>query len=300
MQISRSIFIEAPLTKVKSVVTDFHSWPIWSPWLITEPDAKVVVADDGQSYTWEGKRVGAGEMSIKAESNEQVDYNLLFLKPWKSKADVSFLLQAKDNGTEVSWTMQSSLPFFLFFMKKKTEAWIGSDYERGLAMLKEYIEQDQVNSKLEFMGSQPFTGTYYVGIERKTTYEGMKQSMGQDFGSLMEKFEMGNGQWFSIYHKFDMVHQKVHYTACVGLDELPDAVPLDWVKGKIEPCNMFVVRHIGPYDHIGNAWSAAMSCMRAKEFKTKRKTSPLEIYRNSPQNTDPKDLVSDICFIEKG
>ena len=38
--------------------------------------------------------------------------------------------------------MEGTLPIFLFFMKKKMSAMVGSDYERGLAMLKELLEAD--------------------------------------------------------------------------------------------------------------------------------------------------------------
>lgn len=36
--------------------------------------------------------------------------------------------------------MEGTLPIFLFFMKKKNSTMVGSDYERGLAMLKEVLE----------------------------------------------------------------------------------------------------------------------------------------------------------------
>ena len=33
---------------------------------------------------------------------------------------------------ELTWTMDSSLPFFLFWMKKSMEGFIGMDYDPGL------------------------------------------------------------------------------------------------------------------------------------------------------------------------
>ena len=88
-----------------------------------EPETKVTVRSDAKYYEWEGDRVGSGNMKIiKEVENATVDYDLMFLKPWKSKAKVSFYLKPEGTSTSVTWTMDSSLPFFLFWMKKMTEA----------------------------------------------------------------------------------------------------------------------------------------------------------------------------------
>ncbi len=299
MNVTRSIIINAPKENVHKAISDFHTWSTWSPWLITEPTAIVDVDTDGKHYTWSGNRVGAGEMTITSETEDRIDSDLLFLKPYKSKAKIHFLLKSSGQETEVSWNMDSKLPFFLFFMKKKMEAFIGNDYDRGLRMLKEYVEDGKVQSHLDFIGTQPFEGTKYVGIRRETTFEGMKQHMGKDFESLMSTMKTGNGYWYSIYHKFDMVKNIVHYTACVGVDDLPMDMPENWVSGEIPKCDFHIVRHEGPYDHIGNAWSAIMMQIRGKEFKPKKGSHPMEFYRNSPQDTPAAELVSDICFILK-
>ena len=152
MHISKSIHIDAPAEKIYSIISNYNDWQPWSPWLITEPEAKVTVKDDGKSYEWEGKRTGAGNMTIlKAEENKILEMDLNFLKPWKSHADVFFYLKEENGGTKVEWGMDSSLPFFLFFMKKMMVAFVGADYERGLSMLKAYAEKGSVPTKLEFI-----------------------------------------------------------------------------------------------------------------------------------------------------
>ena len=120
--VEKSVTIEAPLDKVKSVLSDFDQWSAWSPWLLMEPEAKVTVRDDKKYYEWDGQRVGAGNMELLNEQTKgntsSLTYSLNFLKPWKSNADVSFELSEVDSGTKVTWNMDSSLPFFMFFMKK--------------------------------------------------------------------------------------------------------------------------------------------------------------------------------------
>ena len=62
--VSKSIRIAAPVQQVYDLVRDFKSWPLWSPWLIAEPSAKLGYSDDGRSYTWDGSITGSGEMEI--------------------------------------------------------------------------------------------------------------------------------------------------------------------------------------------------------------------------------------------
>ncbi|MEL6389833.1 MAG: SRPBCC family protein, partial [Bacteroidota bacterium] len=151
MHIHRTIDINAPKEDIKAVLTDFNQWQEWSPWLIAEPAAKVEIADDAQSYRWTGARTGEGEMAITSTTDDLIKYDLRFIKPWKSESKVTFGLHAQEDHTKVSWTMDSSLPFFLFWMKKSMEAFVGSDYDRGLNMLKKKIETGSVPSKLEFV-----------------------------------------------------------------------------------------------------------------------------------------------------
>jgi hypothetical protein len=42
IHIGKLITIEASAEKVKSIITDFNHWKSWSPWLITEPEQKLL------------------------------------------------------------------------------------------------------------------------------------------------------------------------------------------------------------------------------------------------------------------
>jgi len=302
MNITKNIKIRTDLGEVHQVISDFHHWPKWSPWLVTEPEARVHVSEDGKFYTWEGKRVGSGQMKLVKETENRIDCTLEFIKPWKSKAKIWFDLNEKDDSTEVVWHMNSSWPFFLFFMKKKMKALIGMDYERGLNMLKEYVEKGRVSSTLEFPGESGYPGCQYVGIRRKTTMSHLGKDMEKDFTDLMEKVQTAGeftGEWFSQYHKFDFVKQEVEYTAGVAVKDWKEALPNGWTQGQIPATRMQTVRHIGPYEHLGNAWSAAQAMIQAKEFRPNKKIHPLEFYRNNPADVAPEDLISDVSFAIK-
>lgn len=303
LSVQKSVLIERPVKQVHDVVAHFDYWQPWSPWLIAEKDAKVTVTNQGKFYAWEGNRIGAGEMEVVKETEDKIDYKLIFLKPWKSKADVSFILKEQQGSTLVTWTMSSSLPFFLFFMKKKLEVFIGMDYERGLKMLKEYVEENEVFSKVECLGRQSYAGCKYIGISTETTMNGIGESMTKDFTTLYnfaqaKGIEITNNP-FSQYHTFDLVNNKVSYTSAVPVHQLPTELPPNIKTGELPASELETVRHTGSYNHLGNAWSTIMMMKQNKEFKENKAIHPLEFYLNDPADTPERELITDVSFAVK-
>lgn len=300
--ISRSKTINAPIGKVYDAVADLSQWEAWSPWLIMEPEAVVTVAADKQSYTWDGNRVGAGHMAITdAVDNSSVRYDLTFLKPFKSTAKVGMDVRDVDGGTEVTWTMDSSLPFFMFFMKRMMETFVGMDYERGLNLLKDYVEDGKIHSKLGFVGMADYAGCDYVGIKRTCALDDIAQ-MGNDFerlGPWAAERGLDPSKMLSIYHDYNPVKGYVTYTAAVPYQTIPEHVPDDFVTGYLAPTRLNIVEHTGPFTHIGNAWTCQHMMIRNKEFKPAKKYPPFETYFNSPVNTAPHDLRARVNFAVK-
>ncbi len=302
--VKKSITIAAGAEKVKNIIRDFNHWEYWSPWLILEPGVKVVVSENKKMQEWEGKRIGSGRMSIASETDSVIHYDLTFLKPWKSEAKVEFIFQAINaNETKLTWTMHGSLPFFMFWMKNLMERMIGMDYDRGLLMLKDYIEKGRVEAKLEFLGETEYPGCKFVGLKSECTIDNIGEKMSADFEKLAG-FAHANddnltGEWFSVYHKFDINKNKVVYTSGIGVKTEPKNLSGGLFNGSLPATKVYTVRHIGPYELSGNAWSAIMSMERAKEFKQNKKIPPMEFYRNSPINTKPEDLISDVSMAIK-
>ena len=300
MRIERSTSIEAPPEKIYRVISDFNDWRPWSPWLLMEPEVKVTVAPDSKSYEWEGKRTGVGNMKIvKEKENQFIDYDLNFLKPWKSHAKTNFILTQEGSATKVSWTMDSKLPFYLFFMKRMMEAYVGADYERGLDMLKAYVETGEVASHIDFIGNKQFHGIKFIGITTNCDIEVVDSQMESEFTALKkyaEESEIELKSMFTIYHKWDIPKGKVNYTAAIGLDALPTSLDTKYISGEIPANSCYLLKHTGSYQYLGNAWSTLYTMMRNKEIKHNKKINPFEIYLNDPGNTDSKDLETEIYF----
>lgn len=301
--ISRSKIINAPAERVFKAVGNLDEWEAWSPWMMMEPEATVTVAADGQSYSWQGERVGEGSMAITdSVDNQSARYDLTFLKPFKSKAKVGMDLEAVEGGTKITWSMDSQLPFFLFFMKGMMEAYVGMDYERGLNNLKDYVEDGEVHSKLNFVGDNDYAGCNYVGIKRATTISEMPEFMKSDCERLAS-WGVENGlnpaEMLCIYHDYNPIKNSCAYTAALPYLEKPKTIPEGFVEGTQAPTKLHTVEHIGPYAHLGNAWSTMYNMVQSKSIKPNKKYHPFETYGNSPQDTDPNDLITRVNFAVK-
>lgn len=305
--VERSVRIAAPESQVRAAVEDFNEWPKWSPWLCMEPSAKVTVyGTPGRSdhgYDWDGELVGAGDMKIASLEEDRLKMDLHFLRPFKSMAKVMLVIKSLgESDTEVTWHMDGKLPFFMFFLLGMMKTMIGRDYERGLKMLKEYVEAGSVKSKVEVVGVVDVLQSHYVGVSAHCTMNQIGESMSATI-SAANKIATDHqlsvaGPPGAVYHKFDMKVAACDYTAIVQIDQPTEIEGV--TTGSIGPCKALKVVHTGKYEHLGNAWSAAMSCQRYKKLKPLKSQSPFELYLNDPEETPEEELVTEILIPLRG
>jgi effector-binding domain-containing protein len=298
------VSIKADSEKIYNVVTDFSQWRGWSPWLIMEPEATVDVAEDNKSYSWKGKRIGSGNMKITKENpNQSFTSDLNFIKPFKSYAEIIFELKPNGDETEVTWVMHSSLPFFMFWMTKTMITLMEMDFSRGLNMLKEYVEEGEVHSKIDFKGESQMSAGKYIGIKNSSPMEKIGDVMSADFEKLWsfmeDKSDLIDGNGLSIYHKWDLKKRQTEFTTGVQVKSAPDTLPEGMFLGEMPATKIYTIRHTGPYTHLGNAWSTGQNLIRSKTFKPGKATHPFELYQNVPGKVSDNELITDINFAVK-
>ncbi len=304
LTIQRSITVSKSAEEVCAIIANFSTWRFWSPWLCQEPECPVNIegepGKEGHAQSWDGKRIGSGEMMLTTiVPAKRLDYQITFIKPWKSQSKVVFDFTENDSSTTITWSMFGTLPIFLFFMKKMMTALVGSDYERGLAMLKEYVETGEVLSKVNVIGEESCDGFYYLGKRRACSLSDIGPSMEKDFTELNALVEKGDipkpDMAVSFYHQYDMIKQRCEYTSGFGYKTVPDAAPANNLEsGQIEKHKALRVDHLGPYRHLGNGWAAAHGLLRANKQKSCKAIPMYEIYENFPGEVDEKDLLTKI------
>jgi uncharacterized protein YndB with AHSA1/START domain len=146
--ISRSAEIAASPETVFQQINDFHKWQAWSPWAKIDPEMKTTYsgpqAGTGASYAWAGNSdVGEGTMTIiDSRPNEAVKIELQFLQPFAARHLTEFRLTPYDGGTNVTWTISGKNGFIAkaFCLVVDMDKMLGSDFEKGLAQLKNAVE----------------------------------------------------------------------------------------------------------------------------------------------------------------
>ncbi|MEM8867012.1 MAG: SRPBCC family protein [Verrucomicrobiota bacterium] len=301
LKVNRSIVTACSVDQVYGILRNFTKWPEWSPWLVSEPDCQLNFAEDGLSYAWNGQIIGSGRMKLLNEvENVSITYELALFKPWKSVSTVRFELSHHPDGTEVNWMMDGSLPIFMFWMKPMMLAYIGSDYERGLLMLKELAEASRVSSKLDFIGIEETPEQLYVGVQASCSVRRVSEQMEADFkklGRYIEDQELTTiGAPFTVYHKWDLVRSHCDYMLAFPISKLPSILAPGFVSGSQGGGEVYSIRHTGPYHYLPNAWSAAYMRANAKTFKPKKGLDPFETYENDPADVPEAELVTTIRF----
>lgn len=300
--VQRSTVIDAPPEDVYRTVVDYETWTTWSPWLCAEPDAEVKVtensSDVGAVYTWSGEIVGAGEIEhLNLKPGELIEDEIRFIKPFKSVSEVSFEFAPSENGTKVTWHMKGKLPWFMFWMTPMMETYVGMDYERGLKMLKEWVETGAMPTRTIIDGTTQVGPLRVVGVRKTCSFEDIGESMETAFthvSNVMKENDLpGDGQCVSIYHDMNMKKRTFEFTSGFTIPDSVSTVPDQLTSCSIPNVKALGVQHIGRYDFLGNAWSAAHQYIRYKKLKHGSHDA-FEIYTNDPANTLPADLNTQI------
>jgi predicted transcriptional regulator YdeE len=301
--ISESIVINKDPETVFDAVADFGTWSTWSPWLLAEPDAKVTVSPDpasvGSTYDWDGKVVGAGGLvHQKLERGQRIEAVIQFLRPMKSKSMVYFDFDAAEGGTKITWHMEGSMPFYLGWLIPMIRTFVAMDYNRGLMMLKEWLETGEIATSEEIVGLTSSPSFRLAGIRTTCSVSEIAASMQNVMQETKERLDAAGicpeGAGASAYYHFDVKAGTFDYISgfIVPADtRLPDGLT-EWSTPEDQT---FSVIHTGPYSHLGNAWYCAYQHVRNAGLPVKQKKTPtFEIYRNDPETTDPADLITQI------
>lgn len=306
LTLQRSIEINKPVSHVFSIVADLNQWNRWSPWFHSEPTSKTVVAghagEAGQTQTWEGEVMGSGKLTLTTVEKNKIVMKIQFFKPWESSAEATFdLTSAGSDKTKVTWTIHSQLPIFMVFFKKMMAAYMGSDFERGLHMLKELAETGSVVSKQTYQGEKDFSGFQIVAKKTQCTISEVPQKMHEDFSNIDRLMKAGEltppDSMISLYDKYDIPKGVCQYRgALVYSPGKQVKVPAGFELSTFANHRGLVVDYYGPYRNLGNPWSMIIGNQRMKKKKILKKVPMYEIYKTMPDGRPEKDIHTQIVL----
>ena len=95
--VEKTAIIKKAVTDVMNRVGYLNYYSQWNPWQQMDPSAKSTITGtpktSGHKYSWEGKKVGVGSLTLNAIDNKHIHFLLEFFKPFKSKAKDNWLFE---------------------------------------------------------------------------------------------------------------------------------------------------------------------------------------------------------------
>src|SRR5688572_21780770 len=72
--IEKSIVIDKPMDQVMDRISDLNHYSKWNPWQQADPSARHTITGipgaPGHKYSWEGKKVGVGSLTLREKDNK--------------------------------------------------------------------------------------------------------------------------------------------------------------------------------------------------------------------------------------
>ncbi|MBL7723445.1 MAG: SRPBCC family protein [Chitinophagaceae bacterium] len=145
--VEKTIVISRPVTDVMNRISDMNYYSQWNPWQQSDPTAKSTItgiaATPGHKYSWTGKKVGVGSLTLQRIDDKHIHFELEFLKPWKSKAKDNWMFEPWGDGgeTKVTWQNSGDLPWPMArLMGPMINKNLNHQFEQGLNNLKKMVE----------------------------------------------------------------------------------------------------------------------------------------------------------------
>ena len=147
VHVERSIVINAPQAQLFEALNSFKRFNEFSPWAALDPNTQ---------YTYEGPESGVGarmswvssDPDLGSGTNEIVESRAPDLIRTRlnfggQPAEATFTFAPSDGATRVTWGFDGDLGNnpIMRFVGLMFDKWIGSDYEKGLARMKQVMEQ---------------------------------------------------------------------------------------------------------------------------------------------------------------
>ena len=274
--------IDAHPATVFALVNDFHRVALWSPWLETDPNARIVHSGPargvGAKMTWDGGIIGTGTQSIIA--SRPFEYVEAAVNPGEAgEARSWFELSAADDATAVAWSFETDYGYNVvgrYFALLLTGI-VRRDYETGLANLKDLAESLPITDFSDIEIEQIVVAAADIAFLPTASApepSSISTAMGDAYFEILsfidEQGLIEAGAPLSIMRSFS--GSELLFDAAIPVRGISESIPRDSHAVKIGQTyagTVIRVKHIGSYRTLGTthrkiaAYLAALGVERA-------------------------------------
>jgi effector-binding domain-containing protein len=301
------IQIDANPATVFALTNDFHRFTLWSPWLDTDPNARIVYSGPirgvGATMTWDGAIIGTGTQQITAsDAFERVEFAINPGESGEARAWFDFVA---DNGmTTAIWTFETDYGYNVVgrYFALLLAGVVQRDNTKGLESLKELAETlpraDFSDIEIEQIVVEA-TEIAYLPATSIPESAAISAAMGDAYFEVLSFIDEHHlaeaGAPLSITRSFSGA--QLLFDAAIPVRGVSDSTPRDGATVKIGQTyagKVIRVRHIGSYQSLGTthrkiaAYLAALGIERAGDA--------WESYVSDPTKVPESELLTYVYY----
>ena len=305
VEVTTNIDAHPPI--VFALINDFHRVSLWSPWLDTDPNARIVfsgpVRGVGAAMTWDGAIIGTGTQVIK--ETRPFEFIETAINPGESGEHRSwFELEGQNGTTTVTWSYEADQGYNVVarYFSLLLSGVVQRDYELGLSRLKDLAETlpnaDFGDIEIDHM----IVDAVDIAFHPTTSVpepSAMSDAMGAAYFEILSFIDEHGlqeaGAPLSITRSFS--GSELQFDAGIPVRGLNVATPRDDASVKIGQTfagTAIRVRHIGAYRTLGQTHRKIAAYLAALDIE--RVGDAWESYVSDPTKVPEAELLTYIYY----
>lgn len=299
--------IDAHPATVFALVNDFNRVSLWSPWIETDPNARIMISGPvrgvGASMSWDGLVLGSGSQTI-TESRPFEHIGTVINAGEPSAAKSWFDFTNTGTATVVHWTFEADYGYNLVgrFTALLLRGVIKKDYERGLARLSDLAES---LPRADFSALQverlvvEANDIAYRSMSSTPDPASMSANLGKAYFQILNFIDdhalQEAGAPISIARSFD--GSEMRFDAAIPVRGITEATPQDAAGvriGKSYGGAVIRVRHVGPYRNLIQTHREITAYLAAHGIE--RDGDAWESYVSDPAKVAESEILTELYY----
>ncbi|MCH7822442.1 MAG: SRPBCC family protein [Proteobacteria bacterium] len=302
-----TVRIDAPPATIFALINDFHRISLWSPWINSDPNARIVFSGPERgvdaTITWDGTIIGTGAQVITASQPYQ--YIATTINPGEpSEARSWFDLKAADGTTIITWSFETDYGYNLVgrYFALILKGVVQRDYDVGLANLRDLAESlpgaDFSDIEIERITVEPMQIAYRSASSIPEP-SAISEAMGEAYFEILNFIDTHRlqeaGAPLSITRSFS--GSQLLFDAAIPVRSVSEATPTNGVTvnvGYTYGGTVIRVKHVGSYRTLSETHVKIAAYLAALGIK--RNGDAWESYVSDPTKVAEADLLTYVYY----
>ena len=305
--VTAQIRIDAPRATVFALVNDFHRLTLWSPWIETDPNVRIIYAGPdrgvGATMTWDGTIIGSGTQTI-TESRPFEHVTSIINSAEASESRTWFDLASDGGTTSITWGFDNDHGYNLAgrYFSLMLGSIVRRDYDSGLANLKQLAESLPRTdfSDIEIEHIAVVAGEIaYLSTTATPEPAAISEALGDAYFEVLNFMDEHDlqlaGAPISITRSFSGAN--LRFDAAIPVRGVVESTPRDGANVKLGISyegQVIRVKHVGSYRSLGRTHQKIAAYLAALDIQ--RNGDAWESYVGDPTKVAQEELLTYVYY----